>query len=298
MTETTESSYRERLNRVLAFIEGNLSRTLPLEELAGVAHFSPHHFHRIFTGMTGESVKSYIRRLRLQKAAWELVYSRRSVTDVALDAGYETHESFTRAFKAAFGAAPSRFRKDNAHRRPAFHELDPRPHVDLKETLNQQGACIMKAAIKTIPGMKIAYVRHLGPYDQCGPAWEKLCAWAGPKGLMNPDAVFLGVCHDDPDVTPPEKIRYDASIVVQGEVAPEGEVGVTELPGGDYAVALHKGPFSNLHKTYAAMCGQWVPGQGREVTSGPSYEIYKNDPGKTPPEELLIEIFLPLKPAN
>ena len=109
-TDTLES-YHERLARVLAHIEGHLDEPLPLDDLAAVACFSPYHFHRVFRGMVGESVKEHVRRLRLERDARRLLSGDSTVLALALDAGYETPESFTRAFDALFGLAPSTISK-------------------------------------------------------------------------------------------------------------------------------------------------------------------------------------------
>src|SRR6202142_397569 len=112
MRTDTGESYQERINRVLVHIQQRLEEPLPLDELAGVAAFSPYHFHRIFRGMVGESVKEHVRRLRLERAAGRLRASADPITDIAFDANYQTHESFTRAFRAMFGDAPSGFREN------------------------------------------------------------------------------------------------------------------------------------------------------------------------------------------
>jgi len=78
-----------------------------------VAFFSPYHFHRIFAAFTGEPLAAFIRRLRLECAAQRLVHLDASVTEIALDAGYETPAAFTRAFSAHFGVAPSAYRGRN-----------------------------------------------------------------------------------------------------------------------------------------------------------------------------------------
>ncbi len=110
--KATSLSYQDRLRLVLQHIEGNLDTPPSLEELSRIACFSPYHFHRIFTAMMGESVAAYVRRLLLQRAAAHLSYSGEAITTVALVAGYDSLDAFTRAFRAAFGASPSVYRRN------------------------------------------------------------------------------------------------------------------------------------------------------------------------------------------
>jgi len=284
MNDALRETYAERLNRALDHLERHLDDDLSLEELAGVACFSPYHFHRIFTGMVGESLRAHVRRLRLERARHRLQFTTLSVTRVGLDAGYESPEAFSRAFRAQFGMAPSRWR-DTARAGGTAT-----PGASLRNT----GEPTVEVTVKTLPTMTVAYVRHTGPYVECGAAWERLCAWAGPKGLLGPQARFLGLSHDDPESTPPERVRYDACITVPQETRPEGEVGVKALGGGQYAVTLHKGPHETMHATYARLCGVWGPESGREFGPQASVEFYLNDPATTAPEELLTEIWVPL----
>ncbi|MFH1417502.1 MAG: AraC family transcriptional regulator, partial [Planctomycetota bacterium] len=118
MKSQTEHDYRQRILRVLVHIQGRLDEAMSLEDLARIAHFSPYHFHRIFRGMVGESVKEHVRRLRLERAAFHLKATDQPVTRIAFDAGYEAHEAFTRAFRAMFGESPSGFRE--LHRPVAY----------------------------------------------------------------------------------------------------------------------------------------------------------------------------------
>lgn len=291
MRDSTREGYRERIGRVLAHIEANLDRPMTLEELAGVACFSPYHFHRIFRGMVGEGVAEFLRRLRLERAAHSLRTTRRPVTRIAFEAGYQSHESFSRAFKEMTGRSPSEFRR----------QIGRRPHgpggfsaAGLKVPINI-GGTNMEVEIKNFQPIRVAYVRHQGPYDQCGAAWGKLCAWAGPRGLLGGDGLMLGLSYDDPEVTAPDKLRYDACMEVGPDVAGEGDVAIGEVPGGPYAVVVHKGPYDRLKETYAEFCGRWIPASGREMRYAPPVEIYINDPETTPPEDLLVEIRLPLE---
>src|SRR5215469_15718852 len=83
MRKHTEQSYKERILRVLVYIQNHLDEAVSLEELAAIAHFSPYHFHRIFRGMVGESVMEHICRLRLERAAYRLKFGEQPVTRIA-----------------------------------------------------------------------------------------------------------------------------------------------------------------------------------------------------------------------
>lgn len=301
MKPVTARIYEERMLRVLVFIQKRLDEDLALDELARVAHFSAYHFHRIFRGMVGESVKGHIRRLRLERAAAHLKHTKRPVTRIAFEAGYETHESFTRAFRDRFGLAPSRFRKRHRslspQRTPSGVHFTPGGACVEFHPLRERGKT-MKVEIKKIKPMRVAFMRHVGPYAECGKTWERFLAWAGAGGLLQPGAMILGLCHDDPEVTSPDKIRYDACLTVDEDFRPEGEVGVQEIAGGTYAVTTHFGPYDKLGETYAALCGQWAPQSGREMRSEPCFEVHLNAPENTDPEDLLTDIYLPLEDYN
>jgi AraC family transcriptional regulator len=143
--------------------------------------------------------------------------------------------------------------------------------------------------------IRVASVRHVGPYDQCQPAWEALMAWAGPKGLLGPDSRMLGICHDNPQETPPEKIRYDACISVGPDVAGDGNVAVQEIPACTWAIARHEGSYSNLAGVYEEIYERWIPANGYVFLMRPPIEVYLNCPGSTPEQELLTEICVPVR---
>ena len=298
MKEETERVYRERILRVLLHIQEHLDEPLPLEELAEIAYFSPFHFHRVFRGMIGESLMEHIRRLRLERAVQRLRTTDRNIIEIALEAGYETHETFTRAFRKMFGENPSVFRRN--HRSDQLKASPSGVHFRSDRafrTFNPltKGGFKMDVRIEEVKPMRVAFVRHIGPYEKCEKAWGELCAWAGPKGLLGPKSTFIGICYDDPEVTPAEKIRYDACVNVGTDIEGEGPVGIQTIEGGQYAIFTHRGPLTNLIKTYQQIFGEWAPSSGRVIKTGPSFEVYLNDPHRTPPEEITVDIYVPLE---
>jgi AraC family transcriptional regulator len=292
---TTQRDYAERILRVLLHIQQHLDDPLDLERLAALAHFSPFHFHRVFRGMVGEPVKAHLRRLRLERAALRLKHGRVRVTELAFGAGYETPEAFSRAFRARFGVAPSEYRDEHLKVAPSgvYYSAQRKVEGFTPLTLERHA---MDARIRTLEPLRVAFVRHTGPYEQVGAAWQRLCAWAGPQGLLGPHTRMLGVSYDDPDVTPPEKLRYDACLVVGADVAPTGDIGVRTLDGGQYAVTTHVGAYTKLNETYGRLVGQWIPAQGLEPASDrPSLEFYLNDPQRTPEDQLRTDVYMPLR---
>jgi AraC family transcriptional regulator len=130
---------------------------------------------------------------------------------------------------------------------------------------------------------------------ECKTAWDKLVAWAGPKGLLHAATKCIGIGYDNPQVTPSEKIRYDACFTVDNEVEAEGEVGIQTIDGGKFATFTHKGSYDGLEATYAEIMGKWLPQSGQQLGENPSFEMYLNHPEETPPEKLLTKIHIPIK---
>lgn len=280
---TTLHDYHERLNRVLLHIDRHRGEELTLDRLAAVACLSPCHFHRIFRAMVGEPLGQYVQRVRLEAAAVQLQTTDRSVITIALDVGYESAAAFSRAFEQRFGLAPTRCRRER--------------HFELQLRAAQfrhVSATMLTPEIRQRPATTVAFVRHTGPYAAVGAAWGKLFAFAGPGGLLGPRTQCLGISHDDPKITAPDQLRYDACITIDREIAPAGEVGIQTLAAGRYAVFLHRGPYENFNDTYDAIFGDWLPAGGEQLRDAPGFDLYLNHPDQVPPAELRTEIWVPL----
>ncbi len=294
--QTTWNDYQERILRVLTHIQEHLDEALDLEELARVACFSSFHFHRVFAAMTGETIADHVRRLRLERAAMELRSGAKQVIQVALDAGYEAHEAFTRAFKSAYGVSPAEFRRATG---PIAILAAPsgvhfRPGVPLTTfNTNHITTKFMKVITKKIKPMRVAYLRHVGPYEDTKQTWFDLMARLSADKQIRKRSVFIGMGHDNPSVTPAAELRYDACITVDEEYEPKKPVELQTIVGGDYAVAKNcpvgkiKDAFQYLYRQMAraefpgvaagaelyGVCG--CPGQGRarETAGGYLYAV-------------------------
>lgn len=281
----TRKRYEEKILRAQLFIQNHLDEDLTLETLAAEADYSPCHFHRIFRGIAGESADDYVRRLRMERAAQSLRYRRRSVLDVALDAGYGSHEAFTRAFVRTFGVTPS-----------DYQSLEHPPAAIKEHIMSAVTYVPTDVEIKTQPSRRMAYMRFVGKYDfeNLNPAFGKVLQWAGQNGLLNEKTECLGVYHDDPLVTDGEKQRADVGFTVDDNFQPTGEVQVQTIPSGRCAVLRHQGHYDTLHGAYNWLFAVWLPDSGQEPGAFPAYEIYVNDASQLPPEEWLTDICIPL----
>src|SRR6478672_4746929 len=169
MKPGTRSFYALAVQRAIDHIAATLDEALDLEALASRACLSPFHFHRVFKGMVGETPLELNRRLRLERAAARLAAGQQSVTEIAFDAGYETHEAFTRAFRASYSTSPSGFRTRTHPRIELTATCGV--HFDPGGTVppfipRDSGGQAMDVEIKDMPELRVGAVHHVGPYNQ------------------------------------------------------------------------------------------------------------------------------------
>jgi len=319
------AEYISRINRVIDFIDLNIESELSLEKLARVADFSPFHFHRIFAAMTGETLTQFIQRLRVEKAASYLVHNpKKSVTEIALDCGFSGSSTFARAFKGMFGMSASEWRyggykqdrkigktdsKDSQQFGKQSQDFDTASCYIESEIFNQKWRIQMKGKsnikaeveVKEVPEFCVAYVRHVGPYKGdaalFGRLFGKLAQWAGPRGLLgSPDAKFMAIYHDDPNVTDESKLRTDVCVTVPKDTPVDGEIGKMTIAAGKYAVARFELANDEYEDAWNAVYGGWLPESGYQPADGPCYELYLNNPEEHPEKKCIVEIHVPVKP--
>jgi AraC family transcriptional regulator len=281
---TRTNDYALRLERVFRWLAEHLDDAVDLATPADVACMSPYHFHRIYHSMRGETVTETVRRLRLHRAAVELITGELPLQRVARRAGYGSQEAFTRAFKAAYGVPPARYRASFA----------PIPHADRREDA-METAIKYEASIRQSAAIRVAALPHRGDYQTIGTTFERLAAMAAGLHLLGPATRSFGIYYDDPAATPLDTLRSDACITVPDGWTPSGELELREIRGGRYAVSLHVGPYAELQHSYRWLYGTWLAESGEELADAPCVEEYLNDARIVPATELRTEIWLPLR---
>jgi len=300
MHKTTWNDYTERILRVLTHIQAHLDEALDLEDLARVACFSSFHFHRVFAAMTGETIADHVRRLRLERAAMELRSGAKQVIYVALDAGYEAHAAFTRAFKTAYKVSPADFRRATG---PIATLAAPsgvhfRPGVPLTTfNTNHITTKVMKVITRTIKPMRVAYLRHVGPYDDVKQTWFDLSARLSAAKQVRKTSVFIGIGHDDPSVTPAAELRYDACITVDETYEPKKPVALQTIVGGDYAVAKNC-PVGKIKEAFQYLFGKWLARSSRNLRPIPSFIVWVDAYKGVAPGTWRVDVYMPLQPKR
>ncbi|MFQ2625094.1 GyrI-like domain-containing protein [Aeromonas caviae] len=270
--------YRERLTPVLRALEQDPD--LSIEALASRACLSLYHFHRVFTAVVGEAPGEMCRRLRMQRAAWQLCYTDASVTAIALGAGFGSSQAFAKAFRRHYGCTPGAFRRDKGKN----------GHQDRKEGHAWQGALpyaeghssARSNTMNTVEmdARTLAYIRVTGPY---GEGYDAVChrlhQWAAPRGLEGGEWIFI--YHDNPEVTPPAQCRTDIGISVPVGTQGSGEVEIQHIPAGRYAQSRYLiTDRSQYGERWQEHIGDIVAA-GLAFGDGPCFELYhsvSNDP--------------------
>ncbi len=298
--KTTRNDYTERILRVLTHIQEHLDEALDLVELARVACFSSFHFHRIFAAMTGETIGDHVRRLRLERSAVELRSGAKQVVQVALGAGYEAHEAFTRAFKAAYGVSPAEFRRATG----SIAILDAPSGAHFRQGVplttfntNHITTKVMKVITRKIKPMRVAYLRHVGPYDDVSQTWKDLTARLSAEKQVRKNSVFIGIGHDDPSVTPAAKLRYDACVTVDEDYEPKNRVKLQTIVGGDYAVSENC-PVGEIKDAFQHLFGKWLGRSSRNLRPAPSFVVFVDAHDAVAPMKRRVDIYMPLFPKR
>lgn len=315
---TRRDGYRARINRAIDYIEAHLAEELRLDDIAAAAHFSPFHFHRIFSALMGEPVNQFVKRLRLERAAALLrTRPRAPVIRVAMACGYTNPAAFSRAFRAVFGVSPTAWRRGegqsskdgtlvgktgkegetgDGHRSGA--QQDTTTSERRRRTMSK---LTLDVRVEDLPETPLAYIRHVGPYagnqDLFEQLFTKLFNWAGPRGLLGPESQILSIYHDNPQITDEEKLRISVGIHVPAETEGSGEISRMTLPAGSCAIARFEIDGDQYEQAWESVYGEWLPESGYEPDDRTPFERYLNDPREHPEGKHIVEICVPVRPA-
>lgn len=295
--------YTARINKVFQFIEEHFHEALNLETVAQVAAYSPFHFHRIFKAITNETLNAYINRRRIEKAAGALIHHSTTVTELALELGFNSNSSFTRAFKNYYGISPTEFRKQSPNRYSKIRQTDSKngqakgifePYVCAINNLIKWTNMNANIEIKTVDEIQLAYVTAIGK-QEIAPAFETLLKWATPKGILNnPEAKVVMIYHDSFKVTAPDKVRMSAAVSINESVETARKVGKTILPKSKCIVARYAITLDEFEKSWMGLF-IWMSENGYKKATANPFEIHHNNFREHPEQKSIVDFCIPVE---
>jgi AraC family transcriptional regulator len=250
--------------KALWFIESHFATEVTLSEIAEVAGVSRFHIVRVFGMATGYSVMRYVRARRLTEAARALASGAPDILTVALDAGYNSHEAFTRAFRDQFGWTPDKVRAAATVANLVLMEpikMDETANAKLQPPRMEDGGTLLIAGLgerytfdnlAAIPVLWQRFGPHIGHVP-------------GQSGT-----VCYGACYNTDDTG----FDYIAGVEVRDFAALPGEYARLRISAQRYAVFTHQDHVSTLHGTFTAIFNEWFPASGLSPADAPVFERY------------------------
>jgi AraC family transcriptional regulator len=268
-------NYLKQVQTGIDYIEANLDFDISLVQVAREAGLSQWHFQRIFKALTNETLKTYIRSRRLANSLDKLLATDQKILDIAIAAGYESQESFTRAFHASFGIAPGEYRKlgdKSLFLRKVEFNAEYLRHINQNISLTPE---IVQQRPMRLVGLQTRFYSVDSEKNNIGaklpPLWADFLARLGEI-----EHAVAGTCYgvvrqikEDSD-----QLEYFAAIEVsQTAVLPQAMMSV-DIAGATYAKFTHRGEVKNIDHTVNYIYSNWLLSSGKRHTSGPDLEIY------------------------
>jgi AraC family transcriptional regulator len=279
MRVQTRHAYHRCILQVIERVVCSPTASHGLSGLACFGGFSQHHLNRLFLAHTGESLGEFVRRIRLERAAYLLRSSSRHVADLSDEAGYATPEAFARAFREAYGIAPSLYRRlDRSWQLPAPSGIHW-SNTPASATLCLREKDEPAVTVITRPPLYLAVMRHTGDYCDIPRAWERLQASLPDSPWERPGSQILTVYHDDGKLPGRRKPhRADIGFTMAPDDTPPRGTRLLVIPGGQYAATVPLSGPEEHAAAWHAMNDRYIPKRGVRPRNIPGIDEYLSWP--------------------
>jgi AraC family transcriptional regulator len=253
------------VGKALWFIESHFASEIALDEIAEIAGVSRYHMTRAFGDTTGHSIMRYVRGRRLTEAARALAGGAPDILTVALDAGYGSHEAFTRAFRLQFGVAPEAIRREG--------HLDS---IALLEPIKMEEAVRTCKPTVRFEHAKVLLVAGLTERYTCETSagipsqWQRFQFHLGNIPGQVSKTTF-GVRYDSDEEG---NFDYLCGVEVADFSTLPRELAHVRIPARKYAVFSHHEHISTIRSTWATIWTTWLPESGHDLVDAPDFERY------------------------
>lgn len=289
--------YRETLEQAVIYIEEHLGEDISVEDVARFVGYSYYHLTRQFRAVLGESVGSYIKGRRLADAAKKLLYTNEKVIDIAMEAGFDSAEAFSRAFKTAYRASPSSYRQN---RLDLF--IGAKERLEPKLLQHRVSNLTVHPRIVELPDIKAAGLRgQTTVKDNTLPElWSRF--WKVAHQIPNQTAGgrSFGICEAWGEGNVIYRMTEEVCFSEVVSVEVDSFEGLPEpfvpkvLQGGKYAVFTHKGSIASIPTTFRYIWGTWLMNTKEELDGREDFECYdERFLGRQNPESE-VDIYIPI----
>jgi AraC family transcriptional regulator len=263
----------------LNFIENNYDQFISIKELEEVSNYSYRNIQRIFKYACGETIGAYQKRRRVENAYKLMLYTKESITAIALSVGFANLASFSKAFKQYFHCSPKEAKSNKAL---LFNRADIIPAAS---------TVVLTPEIIYLPPTEVYYESAFIPYEneQIELLWNRFMQHDFPET----GTTYFGVIADEPLIKEELDCRYDACSSAQAKhkILPS-----KMILGGRYAEFIHPGNYETIEETYKSIYSGWILESKLEFAHTPIIERYlKHADNTDAQEDQVTSILLPLK---
>ncbi|WP_265131998.1 AraC family transcriptional regulator [Chryseobacterium oranimense] len=296
--------HKKRIIKAIAYIDNNLDADLSLEKMAKIAMYSSFHFHRIFKLITGETLQNYIIRKKIEKSAFYLAVKKDiELKELYLDLGFSNHSVFSKTFKKYYGIAPTSFRNSAPE---TFHKiLQIQSKNGQVYTVFSQYICSienllnwtkmnLKIEVKELPEMNLAAVMSLG-IANVEPSYNILLDWAKKKQLFPRENVkMISVYHDSFKVTPPDKVRIHACMLLDKNLEKqEGLVFSETIHAGKFIIGSGEVTLEDIERCWVSLF-LWMNEHHYSIRKAFPFEIYHTNFREHPEGKMIVDFCIPV----
>lgn len=284
--------YLEAFERAIIYMENHLDDNISVHDVAKASGYSYYHFTRVFQSVLGENIGNYMQKRRLSSAAQKLLYSDRKIIDIAIESGFESSESFSRAFKNVYQVSPTAYRQNRLDvflgNKKAI-DRDFLRHISFNLTVQPQ--------IKTIEEIHVAGIRGTAALDNIFSLWQRFAEKLDRIPNTYPSARTFGICEYQENVS---ASNYDMELteVIGIEVTSYSktttDIVFKTIPAGKFAVFTHKGSLNNILKTYQYIWGTWVLLTDEIIDNRDDFELYDERFMGKENENSEVDIYIPI----
>jgi AraC family transcriptional regulator len=290
------SEYTRRIDRVIDHLRANLDRPVKLKELAGVACFSEFHFHRVFGAVAGETLNNFAIRLRLEKAARLLRFSKRRLTDIALDCGFSSSATFSRAFRFGYDTSPTQFRMSGEIKKSKIRKAINTGQEYVLPMSAEEKKTAFPVRLIDLPERRVAYIRVTDAFkmDRVLAAFKTMIAWAKSQNIFSRGTLF-GMTVDDPDVTPKHLYRYEVCLASSAPFECMEGMSRLRIPAMRYAATRISGDIRMVATAWDYLIRNWLINSAYEPEHAPALEIFLKKETATDWSHFELDLCLPIR---